>query len=228
MREDLKERNLKILTSFHEKSSYTNKLKKEKIIEISEEMKLKVTTIKRVIDVYYEEFVNEICTKNTELGDLTKYHENLKFDNLTEKQTRFLIGKLFGLSSTRALKQAGYKSKGSLQKLNVNKEIQEIINRARLETLKTSKYTFNYNYELLGKIAREAEEGYEEKEIKEKHSEENGQELSKRIIKRKNLPAAIMAIAAQNKMMLFIDSFYKEEKKKSEKRIEIGIKKMKS
>ncbi|MCJ8343190.1 MAG: hypothetical protein MJH09_10160 [Cetobacterium sp.] len=201
MREKLKERNLKILTLFYEKSSMATKLKKEKIIEIAEELKLKNTVVRRVIETYYNQYVIQIGVKNPELGDLTEFKKNMKFDNLTKLQKNFLIGKLFGLSDTKALKKAGYKSKGSLQGLSTNEEIQEIINKARLETLKKTEYTFSYNYELLGKIAKEGFDGYEEKEIQEKHSDKNGQELSKKITKRKNLAAATMAINIQNKMI---------------------------
>lgn len=217
MRESLKERNLKILTLYYSKSSLSTALKKEKVIEIAEELKLTIPTITRVIDKYYDDFI-EKGIKNTQFEDLTEFKENLKFDNLTELQKKFLVGKLFGLSDVKALKKAGYKSRGSLKNLNANENIQDFINHARTKVLKKTKYTFLYNFELLGKIAAEGIEAYEEKEVQEKHTEKNGQEFSKRITKKKSLTASVMATATQNKMAGYnFEDYLKSEKLKLEK-----------
>lgn len=224
MREKLKERNLKILTLYHEKSSLENKLKKTKILEIAEELREKSTTVKRVIDTYYEKFVKEICTKNTEIGDLTEFKKKIKFENLTEKQGKFLIGKLFGLSDTKALEKAGYKSKGSLRGLKSHNDIREYINNARLETLKKTKYTFEYNYEFLGKISEEGKNGYDDKEIFEKYENGVPVEQTKKITRRKNLSAAIMAIRAQNQMMGYEDMSGNKAEEQKEK-IQMKLKK---
>lgn len=213
MRRDFKERNLKLLTRYHQLTLATKKLEKQKQIEIAEEFELTIATVKRVIDKYYDGFLIELGTKNTCLEGLTELRERFKFENLTEKQREYMVQRLFGANDAQATKTAGYKSKGSITKLRRNESIQEFIERERREVLQNTKYTFGYNYNFLGEIAEKTKEPLKERVISEKQGGKNGQELSKTVSERILLGVGVNAIATMNKMAGFnSDDKFKADK----------------
>lgn len=222
MREKLKVRNLEILSRFHELNISTKKQIKEIRIVIAESMGLTVPIVKNVVDRYYTEFLSSFDTKNLNLGDLTSLREQFKYENFTEKQKEYIINKLFGVSDTKATEKAGYKSKSAVTALKNNFAVQEIINKAREKVLKTTDFTFAYNFNTLGEIANKAKESVKERSIKEEQGGKNGASISKTITEKYYLGVAVNAITGMNKMI----GYNYEDALKSEK-LKIDMEKVK-
>ena len=222
MRENLKVRNFKILSRFHELHISTKKQVKEIRIEIAETMGLSVAVVKNVVDRFYNEFLSSFDTKNLNLGDLTSLREQFKYEDLTEMQIDYILNKLFGNNDTQAAKKAGYKSKGAGTTLRNNFAVQEIINKAREKVLKTTDFTFAYNFNTLGEIANKAKESVKERSIKEEQGGKDGASISKTITEKYYLGVAVNAITGMNKMI----GYNYEDALKSEK-LKIDMEKVK-
>lgn len=201
MRENLKVRNLKILSRFHELHISTKKQVKEIRIEIAETMGLSIPVVKNVIDRFYNEFLSSFDTRNLNLGDLTSLREQFKYEDLTEMQIEYIVNKLFGNSDTQAAKKAGYKSKSAVTALRNNFTVQETIDKARQKVLKTTDFTFAHNFNTLGEIAIKAKESVKERSIKEEQGGKDGASISKTITEKYYLGVAVNAIAGMNKMI---------------------------
>lgn len=230
MRKALKERNLKILTRHHELTLSTKKQVKEIYIEISEEMKLTIPVVKRVVEKYYNEFLSEIGAKSTCLEGLTSLREKFKYENYTEKQIEYMVLKIFGNSDAKATRKAGYKSKSSITNLKNNLSLQMTIENERQSIIKNSKYGFNFIYETLGEIAVKGKETIKERSVTEKQGGKNGAELSKTIAEKHMYGDSISAFNLMNKMA----GFYYEDRIKAGKllvdieKLELDIKRCKS
>lgn len=230
MRKALKERNLKILTRHHELTLSTKKQVKEIYIEISEEMKLTIPVVKRVIERHYNKFLSEIGAKNTCLEGLTTLREKFKYENYTDKQIEYMVLKIFGNSDTKATSKAGYKSKSSITNLKNNLNLQMTIENERQSIIKNSKFGFNFIYETLGEIAIKSKETMKERSVTDKQGGKNGAELSKTIAEKHMFGDSISAFNLMNKMA----GFYYEDRIKAGKllvdieKLELEIKRCKS
>lgn len=230
MRKALKERNLKILTRHHELTLSTKKQVKEIYIEISEEMKLTIPVVKRVVERHYNKFLSEIGAKNTCLEGLTTLREKFKYENYTDKQIEYMVLKIFGNSDTKATSKAGYKSKSSITNLKNNLNLQMTIENERQSIIKNSKFGFNFIYETLGEIAIKSKETMKERSVTDKQGGKNGAELSKTIAEKHMFGDSISAFNLMNKMA----GFYYEDRIKAGKllvdieKLELEIKRCKS
>ena len=230
MRKALKERNLKILTRHHELTLSTKKQVKEIYIEISEEMKVTIPVVKRVIERHYNQFLSEIGAKNTCLEGLTSLREKFKYENYTDKQIEYMVLKIFGNSDTKATSKAGYKSKSSITNLKNNLNLQMTIESERQSIIKNSKFGFNFIYETLGEIAIKSKETMKERSVTDKQGGKNGAELSKTIAEKHMFGDSISAFNLMNKMA----GFYYEDRIKAGKllvdieKLELEIKRCKS
>ena len=201
MNKNLKSRNLQLLSRYHELTLSTKKLEKQKHIEIAEEMKISQSVVRNTVKRYYDNYIIELKKLTSE--GLTELNERFIAKGMTEKQSEYIKQKLFGMSESKAIKKAGYKSKGIISKLKKNKSVQDIIEEERLKVLKNTKYTFQYNYNSLGEIADKTKQRIEEREITEKQSDKNGQELSKTVSEKSMYGVGVQAIAQMNKMVGF-------------------------
>ena len=190
-------------------NSKFGKTKKEKYREVANRLKIAENTIISWIRRYYENYLEYI--------DEIQEEENAKicnFEGLTEKQTAYVIARLYGNSKEKAKEIAGYSKNTKAADIEKNKKVASKLQLLREKLIEDSKLGAEAIVNNLYEIHEMGKKGVEVSETIY-HDESNATlgRITSKAVKRKvviDLAAANRALAEINKVLGY--DYFEEQK----------------
>lgn len=190
-------------------NSKFGKTKKEKYREVANRLKIAENTIISWIRRYYENYLEYI--------DEIQEEENAKicnFEGLTEKQTAYVIARLYGNSKEKAKEIAGYSKNTKAADIEKNKKVASKLQLLREKLIEDSKLGAEAIVNNLYEIHEMGKKGVEVTETIY-HDESNATlgRITSKAVKRKvviDLAAANRALAEINKVLGY--DYFEEQK----------------
>lgn len=190
-------------------NSKFGKTKKEKYREIANRLKIAENTIISWIRRYYKNYLEYI--------DEIQEEENAKicnFEGLTEKQTAYVIARLYGNSKEKAKEIAGYSKNTKAADIEKNKKVASKLQLLREKLIEDSKLGAEAIVNNLYEIHEMGKKGVEVTETIY-HDESNATlgRITSKAVKRKvviDLAAANRALAEINKVLGY--DYFEEQK----------------
>lgn len=190
-------------------NSKFGKTKKEKYREIANRLKIAENTIISWIRRYYENYLEYI--------EEIQEEENAKicnFEGLTEKQTTYVIARLYGNSKEKAKEMAGYSKNTKAADIEKNKKVASKLQLLREKLIEDSKLGAEAIVNNLYEIHEMGKKGVEVTETIY-HDESNATlgRITSKAVKRKvviDLAAANRALAEINKVLGY--DYFEEQK----------------
>lgn len=190
-------------------NSKFGKTKKEKYREVASRLKIAENTIISWIRRYYENYLEYI--------EEIQEEENAKicnFEGLTEKQTAYVIARLYGNSKEKAKEMAGYSKNTKAADIENNKKVASKLQLLREKLIEDSKLGAEAIVNSLYEIHEMGKKGVEVTETIY-HDESNATlgRITSKAVKRKvvmDLAAANRALAEINKVLGY--DYFEEQK----------------
>lgn len=190
-------------------NSKFGKTKKEKYREVANRLKIAENTIISWIRRYYENYLEYI--------EEIQEEENAKicnFEGLTEKQTAYVIARLYGNSKEKAKEMAGYSKNTKAADIEKNKKVASKLQLLREKLIEDSKLGAEAIVNSLYEIHEMGKKGVEVTETIY-HDESNATlgRITSKAVKRKvmiDLAAANRALAEINKVLGY--DYFEEQK----------------
>lgn len=190
-------------------NSKFGKTKKEKYREVANRLKIAENTIISWIRRYYENYLEYI--------EEIQEEENAKicnFEGLTEKQTAYVIARLYGNSKEKAKEIAGYSKNTKAADIEKNKKVASKLQLLREKLIEDSKLGAEAIVNNLYEIHEMGKKGVEVTETIY-HDESNATlgRITSKAVKRKviiDLAAANRALAEINKVLGY--DYFEEQK----------------